>query len=329
MNPTASTVLYFIIVVLLLLNLSRDYEKQRIHHRNFRVIEFRYSTEPPKWNPDTFLEDGFRGKLPTCRIVTTLVAVITSAPENYDKRAAIRESWGGFGDDSINHESWRYIFLIGQSRDRTTNIRVIEESRIYKDILIGSYVDTYRNLTQKVIHGLRWVEKYCRPEFLLKTDDDCYINRPLLVEYLQYYNSITENLYVGRIFLEKRDVIRASSSKWAVSVLDYKRSRYPRYASGIGYIISVDVLQKVIKEMKYVRPFPNEDAYIGVIINRLGIEPVMSYRFTMYYFTWSDCNHRYMFCLHNVNTTEQKMLYRKSLNAHKYCPGVEPIKTWD
>ena len=65
-------------------------------------------------------------------------------------------------------------------------LQVVEESRTYGDILQEDFVDSYMNLTLKSVMGLKWASTYCsQTQYLLKTDDDIFVNVPVLLTYLQ------------------------------------------------------------------------------------------------------------------------------------------------
>ncbi|XP_054260018.1 uncharacterized protein LOC128984702 [Macrosteles quadrilineatus] len=63
--------------------------------------------------------------------------------------------------------------------------KVVEESGIYDDIIQEGFVDSY-NLTIKSVMMLKWVQQHCSSaRFLMKSDDDIYLNLPALSEALQ------------------------------------------------------------------------------------------------------------------------------------------------
>ncbi|XP_053317170.1 UDP-GalNAc:beta-1,3-N-acetylgalactosaminyltransferase 2 isoform X2 [Spea bombifrons] len=51
-----------------------------------------------------------------------------------------------------------------------------EESTTFQDIIFVPVVDTYRSVPSKLLHFYSWTVEFTRFEFLLKTDDDCYID---------------------------------------------------------------------------------------------------------------------------------------------------------
>ena len=55
--------------------------------------------------------------------------------------------------------------------------KVQEESEGFQDIIQGNFHDSYHNLTYKNVFGLLWVSTFCeQAEFVIKTDDDMYID---------------------------------------------------------------------------------------------------------------------------------------------------------
>ena len=95
-------------------------------------------------------------------------------------------------------------------------------------------------------------------------------------------NKKKTNLYVGNAVTkpEKLKVVR-NHLRWAVSVEQYKEDSYPPYASGIGYILSRDVAQKLVAYSQYVHPFPNEDAFVGVVLSQAEVKVTSSARFSV------------------------------------------------
>ncbi len=63
--------------------------------------------------------------------------------------------------------------------------------------------DTYHNLTLKTVMGLKWASIFCpQAKFVLKTDDDIYVNLPLLLDALSSENFAA--ITGGWVSMEKR-----------------------------------------------------------------------------------------------------------------------------
>lgn len=65
------------------------------------------------------------------------------------KRQAIRVTWGSV----LNHSEFtvKTIFVIGREHFNEENEELQKEINLHKDILIGDYIDSYRNNTLKVL----------------------------------------------------------------------------------------------------------------------------------------------------------------------------------
>jgi beta-1,3-galactosyltransferase 1 len=96
----------------------------------------------------------------------------------YELRQAIRQSWAS--ESKILPAT--VIFLLGDPRNSTRQAELQNESDEFGDILQENFIDAYNNLTLKSMFMLKFVEGLISmaPEesvkFLLKVDDDCFVN---------------------------------------------------------------------------------------------------------------------------------------------------------
>lgn len=277
---------------------------------------------------------------PACVDDALLVILITTAPDHAVQRAAIRHTWCAAsaraereagGDDEIDALSHHFqcVFLIGSTDNATTKRSIDAEMAAYGDIAKGSYVDSYRNLTSKVLAGFHWCVRHCGPRFVLKTDDDCFVNVAVLLRLIAMQGD--DDVYVGKVFSSPADtlVIRNARNRWAVSERDYPPVYYPPYASGIGYLLSHGAMRRILAESRRVPAFPNEDAYIGVLADQAGVAPTNSYRFTFISDKWTVCNYMYLVVLHNVTALRQGELWGTARRAATECRRQTFITTWD
>lgn len=83
----------------------------------------------------------------------SIVIVVHTARSHFNERYAIRNTWG-----SIKvYKGWRFYlaFLLGDDPTSTTEFdaQLREESRQHGDMVMGSFVDSYQNLTYKHLMG--------------------------------------------------------------------------------------------------------------------------------------------------------------------------------
>lgn len=202
-----------------------------------------------------------------------LVILVNSDPEHSDVREAIRETWGSV--KQINGASLRVVFLVG-SRVQTKGLtgRLQKESERFGDMVMGTFNDSYLNMTYKTVMGLHWMNSYCRKAtFVMKSDDDVMINIYKLVYFLQELiktKSESHNFYFGLAM--QPSPFRSNTSKWYMSYSDYKYSQYPPYCLGSGYVLSNDVAIKIYGVTKQVPFFWIDDVYMGFCAKLLNIE---------------------------------------------------------
>lgn len=89
----------------------------------------------------------------------------------------------------------------------------MEENYEYGDIIQEKFHDTYNNLTLKSVMMLKWVTTNCpHATYLMKTDDDMYINVEGLVKALKLRPHIKGSL-IGSLICNARP-ISDPKNKW-------------------------------------------------------------------------------------------------------------------
>ena len=89
-----------------------------------------------------------------------LVFVIKSAIPHFERRQAIRQTWGyekRFSDVDI-----RRVFLLGRSPSSPDQEMAIDrEDALHGDIVQADFIDAYNNNTLKTMSGLKWIVEHC------------------------------------------------------------------------------------------------------------------------------------------------------------------------
>ena len=111
--------------------------------------------------------------------------LVKSAVSHRDRRDVIRKTWGfqrRFSDVPM-----RTVFLLGHAPDDVKLEAGVEaEAREHKDIVQGSFIDTYFNNTIKTSMGLRWAVEHCpKSRFYMFVDDDYYVSARNLLRFLR------------------------------------------------------------------------------------------------------------------------------------------------
>ena len=145
------------------------------------------------------------------------------------------------------------------------------EAAQYQDIVQEDFLDTYHNLTYKGVAGLKYLKQHCyKAKFVLKTDDDIFVNMFTLLKHL---DAIQDTHSTGLLMCLRwvgMPVLR--SGKWKVERSDYNGTEYPNYCSGCAYTMSMDVAIALHDASYYVPFFWVDDVYItGLLPRALGL----------------------------------------------------------
>mgnify|MGYP002803411662 CR=1 FL=1 len=167
-------------------------------------------------------ETSLVSMFPRCERSVFVLIVVFSSPTNFERRSIIRSTWAKIKEtDSANITSIitrksytkaslvKTVFLLGQANGKTQSI-IESEAQYYNDLVIGSFTDTYGNLTLKTKLGLEWAQQCCKFKYYLKTDDDVFVYSKGVVQWL--WQLPRERVYTGRCDFDKK-VIRAAGHK--------------------------------------------------------------------------------------------------------------------
>ncbi|CAD7003799.1 unnamed protein product [Ceratitis capitata] len=113
--------------------------------------------------------------------------LVHSAPANEEKRRLIRDTWANTDILPLVNGVMplRVIFLLGTVDSEALQLDIDRENFENGDIVQGSFVDSYRNMTYKHVMAFKWFLYNCaHAQILIKADDDVYVNTPQLLIYL-------------------------------------------------------------------------------------------------------------------------------------------------
>ena len=217
-----------------------------------------------------------------CRTPSDLLIVVNSSPKNIKQRLAIRYSWAeenGWKRKSSSEvtttqrQNSQVMFAIGtQTLDSKTKTMLDMEFEEYKDIImLNSIVDNYQNLALKTMNTLKWISENCESYFVMKTDDDCFVNKRNILEFLQR-QGIGGDLYAGRVQWSM-PAIRERNSKFYVPYSVHPGFFLHPYASGGGYVISWNLLKGLVNKSKQLNTIPIEDANVGNVLYSMNVKP--------------------------------------------------------
>lgn len=209
--------------------------------------------------------------------------VVHSAPDHFSERQAIRSTWGSV--KTLKNFAIRLIFVVGKyhlgpNPALETSIR--RENELFGDIVMGNFVDSYRNLSYKHLLGYKWIRNFCSgATFVLKTDDDAFVDIFQLFDFIsRNYGFSPQSTMLCNVFPEGTEVRRfpenknTRASKWSVRYDEYPHAVYPRYCGGLAYLATTDVIARILDVSDRVKFFWIDDVFVTGILRELAeIEP--------------------------------------------------------
>ena len=175
-------------------------------------------------------------------------------------------------DVNGNLLDWKHYFVVGQSADPAVNEAIYQEADENKDILIGNFEDSYRNLVYKTLWLFEWAVDRFEFDLMIKTDDDVIINMSKF-DGLARLQDLGVPFYGGR----RKDLVNVTrSGKWLTTMEEYPEDIFPPYCAGGGYTLNKLALNALLKVHRSgVQPvFFTEDAFVGTLASVAKISPV-------------------------------------------------------
>ena len=261
-------------------------------HQLTSLVDFHGNT---KWKRNIVLTES---EEKTYRIAF----LVQTTPSKFSYRQVWRKWKSIFESHSV-----LVLFCIGEDTDIAVNRRVKDESAKHGDIVFLSLVEDYYNLSLKTLKSFEWAERNLGEEieYIAKVDDDMYVNPSRLVDVLDkgtvseqnglWHRYPSSGLYMGHsngpyIPYRPGDELSEIERKWIVTLDEYDARKFnfgkgqsnpnypgPEYASGGLYIMSRDVVARLIREVEEREETDKgvmikfEDVNVGLLLYSIGI----------------------------------------------------------
>ncbi|XP_056630227.1 beta-1,3-galactosyltransferase 5 [Diorhabda sublineata] len=200
--------------------------------------------------------------------------IVTSYFGNVETRSAMRRA---FSQDDLKQINLKRVFLLGTAPlDKyTTQASIENENLRFGDLVQGSFVEAYKNLTYKHTMGIKWASENCRyANYIIKMDDDTVVNIeriPTLLKSLKL--SKKSKYFIAGYVLRNMVPIREPANKWYVTKEEYELSYYPTFVSGWFYITTPKTAEQLYKLSQNTKYFWIDDTFItGILAQQLQIK---------------------------------------------------------
>lgn len=196
-----------------------------------------------------------------------LVIMCLSKYYDIETREAIRHTWGSVA----NLRRWpnvqnaisdvKLVFLLGSHENSLVKKAIIEdETRRFGDIVAADFIDSYTNLTYKVLMGLKWVSDFCpTTKFVVKVDQDTFLHVANLLHFLFKLQVPDNGIIIGYKNVAPK-VLR--SGKWGISRAIFPLPIYPNYTNGNCYVISGNIVPSILEAAEQLPYISVEDVFI-------------------------------------------------------------------
>jgi hypothetical protein len=210
-----------------------------------------------------------------------LIILISSSPSNSKKRNGIRKTWGrvenwifyGRNPTVFRKHTYKTVFIIANPLSQNNISQNIQkEIASNHDILLGNFTDSYTSLLVKDFMAFKWALSIdCK--YILKAVDDVYVNVPLIAMWLtNKYSRIPKDLYSG--FVQYKPPMRSKKPKHFLSNHVYGKDLFTPYCAGLSYLLSRNLVSRILDASRIIRPLEIDDVYIGILVHYLGVQPL-------------------------------------------------------
>lgn len=194
-----------------------------------------------------------------------LTVLIVSAPYNDKERQVLRETWL----NGCRRPACIVKFAIGTQE---VDIGKIKDVRNNDILPLAELKDSYHELTRKVALSMHWISNNLNSHFVLKADEDTFVNLEELTKELQKYST---DLYMG--YFSGRARVK-KSGQWAEPnwvICDH----YLPNARGGGYILGKENVDYISQNIDRLMMWNSEDISVGGWLGPVRVNRVHSTRF--------------------------------------------------
>ena len=149
---------------------------------------------------------------------------------------------------------------------------IYEEEKLYNDIVMFNFLDTYLNLTIKTLVSLNWAVTTYNTQMFLKNDDDVIFNVKTIYHRLvtsKPAGAINPRAIMGLCFSGALPV-RGCCDKFSISQSVYPRRKYPVYCGGGNYAITKTAVLTLLNHSLSTTLLSLEDVSLGILAEKAG-----------------------------------------------------------
>ncbi|KAI8783277.1 lactosylceramide 1,3-N-acetyl-beta-D-glucosaminyltransferase B [Biomphalaria glabrata] len=206
------------------------------------------------------------------------IMAVHTAPNNTEKRSTFRWLYSDY--QKTAPYKIKVLFFMGLVSNSTLQSEIIKENQQYGDLVQGSFVDSYRNLTFKAIFVYKWLDDHCRGlKLLLRLDDDVFTDVHHVFDVWNKHGRGKEGVVLCDSVIY--DKVRRSG-KWRVTQSEIQEDLYNfNHCMGYFAVLSPDLVHKMDQAGRMTLFFWIDDVFTyGFVANKVGAKFINIYRET-------------------------------------------------
>ncbi|XP_051831247.1 beta-1,3-galactosyltransferase 2-like [Antechinus flavipes] len=253
-----------------------------------------------------------------------LLMLVMTQPQDVGRRQTIRETWG---NETLElGVIIQRLFVLGLPPPLFTkelHELLQEEDREHGDLLQVGFLDSYHNLTLKVLMGLEWMAQYCPDaRYVLKVDSDVFLNPSFLVQQVLQPNGPPRPDFITGYIYRNTGPIRSPDHKWYMPPELYLQDIYPPYCGGPGYVLSGSLALRILSMAQILKIIHLEDVFVGLCLEQLGLEPIPPPpgSFLMFPLAYEHCVYHQLALVHGFQPQELLQIWQDFQTVNKICP---------
>lgn len=200
-----------------------------------------------------------------CNGVHELIVMCIS--QNSTKRDMIRKTWGKqkslLTSNGLSQFNMKVIFVVQHPEPQMRITEFHNELLTNQDMIIVKKINETYSDSVTLMAGLSWINSNCVYDSLLKITDSMFLNLPAVYSFMHDNKTPKTELYGGYVIYGK-PVKTEGINTFRVS--------YPRYMDGGAFIMTFDIVTKVVPLFNWKSLLTHTDAYIGTLVLKSGTD---------------------------------------------------------
>ncbi|XP_052826693.1 beta-1,3-galactosyltransferase 2-like isoform X1 [Octopus bimaculoides] len=219
---------------------------------------------------------------------------------------------------------------MGTTNNSTIQSFVQKESDKYRDIIQEDFLESYANLSLKVIMAWKWSVEFCsNAEYVIVMNDELFVDQYKLMHYLHYH--MTLDGYDNRFTICFRKGGATNRGLFILRNISmsmfYKGDNYPYFCDGVGYVAHINFINKLYIASLSNHVFMPDDAWNGLLAEKLNTSlQTESYLYAYYNVIERFSHPFYQFSLLMFGVTDHKQTNNHALQILKNISNTVKIQ---